>query len=257
MLIINKETGARAEYSSIQKIIIYGHGEKLFTAESSYFEEYAGSERYGSVYDGRINAVTLSIEPKRAVKENLNRADNYLLKYIGEYAFQSGHVLYIHESEISVTDEGKKLATEFNGEKNYLHAYTLHFTHGVTMTRCKYEKIQCGGDWTIPEGKSWQWGSGFGRDYDHAQVDTYDTSDSAFARAKGYEPEKGVIIRWLEPETVYDVKTARQYYCRTEYDDARKERNELARIISKALNKDFSHYDVEKLLTVLNISIKA
>lgn len=257
MTIIDKTTGTHINYPSIKKIIIYGNGKKLFNLDNGYFEEYAESNgKYSSVYDGRIDTITLSVKPKNALKENLNRTDNYLLKYTGQYSFENGHTLYIHESEISVTDDGEKLAIEHNGEKNYIHAFTLHFKYGVTMTRCKYEKIPCEEKWTLPNNKQWTWGDGYGRDYEHAKVQTYDLTETLIRFNKSIENAKGIIVRWVETETVYNVPTAEKYYCRTEKDSERKYREKIAEIINSVTNKHISHYDVEKLLNVLDIKIK-
>lgn len=228
--------------ATVKQINIYGNGKILFQIQSDYFEEYRVDNRgiYSSVYDGRPAAIILENEPVRAIKENLNRKDNYYKKYVGgSYSWENGTALYIHESEIAVEDNGEKLAHKTEEEKCYLHGYTLHFKHGAIMQRLKAEKIlDAGPGWTIPDGGRWSDG------YGTKEKPCYDTFNSKFTG------ESGVMKRWREPETIYTMPTKTGPYCRIEYSAARIRAREIADDLNKnrVFYKDVSFYEIEKLL---------
>lgn len=219
----------------IDKIVIYGRGEKLFETSPSRLQEYrTRNGLYESVYDGVPEKIFLSTFPKRANKENLRRTDNYMLR--------GTKSLYIHESEISVTDDGEKLATQSEHDKNYLHAVTLHFANGALMRRINVETIpDAGPHWTPPSGGTW--GSGYGPDEDHAR---YDASRGA------------VYKRWLTSETVHNLPTSYAYYCRHEEDDARRNSIKLAEDFNRILHCDgrITYYGIERLLEVYDIKAR-
>ena len=88
--------------------------------DAEIMEERGAAEAEFS--DGYLESIVLSGEIKRALKENLDRKDNYTLNYKSEFSFRGTcKALYIHESEIQVVDLGDVLAMETSEEKNYLH----------------------------------------------------------------------------------------------------------------------------------------
>lgn len=262
--------GQPEQTADISKLVIYGHGVKLYEIESATFaaREFRtnrhGNKELCEIYHGEPVKIILSKPIKRAIKENLTRADNYTLNYKPEYWHETRKALYIHESEIAVADLGDVLAMETEEEKNYLHAVQLTFANPVTFQRLHAEKIPCDGSWTIPDGG--RWGSGYGTE-DAPQYDTYDNSKSVFREkwAKerpGYDPdEKGVIKRWYTFETVENAELicAERYYSKTEYSDERKRKNDLADALNASglFREKFSHYDIDKLEKVFNITLKA
>lgn len=250
--------GSRYEGSMIGKIVVYGHGVKLF--ERDDFEVYEirqdknGVETLSSVYGGSPVSISLAGEIKTARKENLNRCDNYVLPYSVDYFPRERRTaLYIHESEIAVDDLGEVLAMQTKDEKDYLHAVRLSFRHPVTFQRLHAEHIPCDGSWTIPDGG--RWSSGYGS-ADCPSYDTYDYTDSPLerARAKG----KGVIKRWKTLETVESpsIISAFRYYSRIEYSADRKRRERIAEKLKAGGLRDFSHYDVEKLEKALGVTLE-
>lgn len=244
-----KENQTIISGEAIKKIVIYGEGKILFETDSSYLEEYQTNNNgiYCSVYDGRPDTLILEKEPVRAIKENLNRKDNYYKKYVGSYSWESGLIVYIHESEINVNDDGEKLAHKSEEENNYLHAYTLTFKNGAVMSRRKVERIpEAGKNWTPPNGG--KWGSGYGSK-DAPQYDIIDRS-SFFKEEKPF-----VVKRWIEKETIYTMQTKSGPYCRTEYSDSRIKAKELAEKINKnnIFYKDVSFFEIEKLMKYFDL----
>ena len=253
MLIKSINPAVSCEYSTIRKITIYGHGEKLYTADPGYFEECRISNgKISTVYHGQPLGFTLSTEPKNARKENLNRTDNYFLKYHGDYSFENGYHLYIHESEISVSLVGEYVLFSTSGETNYCNAVNLHFTHGATMERLKMEKVpEAGKDFTPPEGC--RWSDGYSRNPEKPNYDVI------HPRAYSDEPGEPVVVkRWRETETVYDLTVRCYGYSKTEKTPERLHREKLAAIINdnKIFSRAVSHYDIEKLLQYFDITIK-
>lgn len=226
---------------NVKQINIYGSGKILFQLQDHSFEEYTTDKRgvYTSVYDGKPAAIILEKEPVRAIKENLNRKDNYYKKHVGSYSWETGVALYIHESEIAVEDNGEKLAMQTEDEKCYLHGYTLHFKHGAIMQRLKAEKIlDAGPGWTIPDGGKWS------NNYGTPEKPCYDTFNSKLTG------ESGVIKRWRETETIYTMPTKSGPYCRIEYSAARIRAREIADDLNKnrVFHKDVSFYEIERLM---------
>ena len=253
MLIKSINPAVSCEYNNIRQIIIYGHGEKLYTATNGYFQESRISKgKISDVYDGRPAAVTLATEPKRARKENLNRNDNYFLTYRGEYSWEAGIVLYIHESEISVTPAGEYVAFDTHGETNYKNAVKLHFVHGATMRRCKLERVpEAGKDFTPPDGCKWS------KDYSrNPEKPNYDV---IYPRPWADQPGPAEVVkRWIENEIVFDIIAECAGYSRTEKTPERLHREKLAKMMNDAglFRSSVSHYDIETLEKLFDITIK-
>lgn len=240
----------------VGKIVIYGNGNKLFERELN-LETYtikttdSGEEKLSSVYRGEPVTVTLLSEVKTARKENLNRKDNYTLAYTPEYfKWERRAALYIHVSEVDVTDLGNVLAMETAEEKNYLHAFILHFNGPVTFERLHAEYIQCDGSWTIPDNGCWR-SDTYGT-LERPCYDTYDFTDSPFERAR--KKGKGVVKRYITFETIErgaEIVTAERYYTKTVYSADRERKNAIAdKLNASGVYSDrerWSHYDIDKL----------
>lgn len=243
------------ENNAVTRIIIYGNGEKLYTTGQGYFEESQISKngKISTTYDGRPERVILSSEPKQARKENLNRTDNYYLKYSGGYnSWENGIALYIHESEIQVQPAGEYIQFETHGETNYTNAVKLTFTHGAIMRRCKIERVpEAGPDFTPPEGCRWS------KDYSRDPLKpNYDT-----IRARPFGKNPGpveVVKRWIETETASGFLVMCPGYSKTEKTPERLHREKLAKIMNenRVFSRDVSHYDIENLLKIFDIKIK-
>ena len=240
-----KETNATFEYGDIKQINIYGDGEIKYTIDQGYLEEYhTRNNVYTSVYDGRVQCMYLSKEPVRALKLNLNRKDNFYMKHVGKYSFESGKALYVHESEIHVTNDGEKLAMQTDEEKNYLAAFTLENQSGFLMRRCHIEEVKnAGPDWKIPDGGKW------GNTYGTENSPCYDV-DTHWKTG-----ETRVLKRWCTFETITKLQTAQRFYVRTEYSENRIRAKEIAKKINenKVFYKDVSFYEIEKLLTFFDL----
>jgi len=239
----------------VGKIVIYGNGNKLFERELT-LETYTiketdnGEKKLSSVYRGEPVTVTLSSEVKTARKENLNRKDNYTLAYTPEYfKWERRAALYIYVSEVDVTDLGNMLAMETVEEKNYLHAFVLHFNGPVTFERLHTEYIQCDGAWTIPD--NGRWSDSYGT-LERPCYDTYGFTNSPFKRAR--EKGKGVVKRYITFETIErgaEIVTAERYYTKTVYSADRERKNAIAdKLNASGVYSDrerWSHYDIDKL----------
>lgn len=253
-----KANGNTWNGSRIDKIVVYGHGEKLFEREGLEAFEMRpsknGAEKLTEIYNGAPVAITLEKEIKTARKENLNRTDNYTLTYSPEYLkWEKRTALYIHESEIAVDDLGELLAMENKDEKCYLHAVRLRFRHPATFERLHAEHIQCGDHWKIPD--NGRWSSGYGS-IDCPCYDTYDYTDSPFERSR--EKGKGVIKRYRTLETLEapSIISAFRIYSRIEWSEDRKRRDRIAEKCKAAGLRDFSYYDVEKLEKALGVTLE-
>lgn len=239
--------GFKAPYE-FGKIVIYGHGEKLFERDDlQAFElrkQANGAEHLTEVYRGGPVAITLAGEIKRAIKENLNRKDNFTLTYPVEYfPRERRQALYIHESEIAVEDLGEVLAMETEEQKCYLHGVRLRFLHPFAVERANIEKIPCMGNWKIPDGG--RWGDGFGTE-EHPQYSIWE---------KGH----GVIKRWFsteQRESGGEILSAFRTFSRIEYSPERERRQRIAEKLKAAGMRNFSFYEVAQLEKALGIKLE-
>ena len=255
--------GKQEQTADIRKLVIYGHGEKLFEYESDSFKQFEqradndGELIISEMYGGELERITLDKPIKRANKENLNRVDNYTLYYDCDYLHEKRKALYIHESEINVINLGLLLASKTAEERAYLKAAKLIFKNPVIVKNLHLEHIQCGGDWVIPDGG--RWGSWYGTE-DRPCYDTYDYSKSLF-KVKNKFGEHGVIKRWFTLDTIEnaEILTAERYYRKFEYSDERKRKDKIAEAINNSglFRERFSHYDIDKLEKVLELKVKA
>ena len=254
------EDGRQHAINHVDKVVIYGHGVKLFERETDIpaytIKTKNGEQRLFEAFHGGPVAVTLHGDVKNARKENLNRKDNYVITYHPEYwKTETRYAIYIHESEIDVTDLGDIVSMETEEEKNYLHAVKLHFNGKTVFNRYNVEHIQVDGNWKIPDGG--RWGSGYGTE-ERPTYDTYDYTNSISEKKR--KNCKGVIKRWITTETIENAEiiTAERYYTKTDYSDERKRKNAIAEKLnaSKEYNNDkWSHYDITKLERALGYKL--
>ena len=261
--------GYQEETADVSKLVIYGSGKILYQIEKGSFEQCELSKNKkgelitNSVYCGALESITLSKPIKKALKENLNRNDNYKLNYKPEYFNEIKKALYIHESEIQVVNLGDILAMETKEERNFLHTCKLIFSNPIQIRKLHCEKIPCEDTWTIPG--AGKWGNYYGT-IDCPCYDTYNNSESIFAAKKAAKDpnwninEKGVIKRWYTIDTIENasIYATERYYTKTEYSEERKRKNQLADALNNSglFRETFSHYDIDKLEKVFNITLK-
>ena len=267
---IYNASGIEQQTHDIEKLVIYGHGKILYQIERNCFERCnltenkAGEKKVDTIYNGYLESIVLSGEIKRALKENLDRKDNYTLNYKSEFSFKGTcKALYIHESEIQVVDLGDVLAMETDEEKNYLHTCKLIFKNPIEVRNLHCEKIPCDDHWTIPgPGK---WGNYYGTK-DCPMYDTYNNEENPFSKRRAEKDptynikEKGVIKRWYTIDTIENaaIYCTERYYTKTEYSEERKRKNALADALNNSglFKERFSNYDIDKLEKVFNITLK-
>ena len=233
----------------IKKLVIYGDGKKYMekTRDLASVAEWKNGKVVDSYFD-KILSINLTSEPKTARKENLSRKDNYYLTFKDDLFHERRTALYIHISEIDFEDLGEYIAMEHNGEKDYLYAYKVGFKHGATADIVHYERLNVSGDWTIPESekaKGAKWGE-YGRNVYYTRPTTTAKDGTVF----------NLVHRYFTTETISETYYTSEGYHKIEKDDSRKEREELAEVLSKALGKHISHYDIDSLLKVVSITIK-
>ena len=242
-----KVNNVECSIENLQRIVVYGDGVILYDNPEGYIEEYTiNNDKLNSMYPGKLNTLHLNNEIKRANKENLNRKDNYILKYKNSYSLYSGYALYIHSSEINVEYLGEKIAMQSKTETNYLQAYKFTFAAGAVRDVYNYERFEYDKNFMLPEGA--RWSSCMGTEA-HPCYDSYNN------RATG---EQGIIKRWATIETIKETITTKRGYSKTIYSDEEKKRREYVKIINekRCFYKDISSYELEKLQQYFNITLK-
>lgn len=252
MKIINTQDGREFERSAeVSHIVFYRAGAVVLEIPVHRLEPYTTSTRGLYVEDTAtdFSALHLPAAPVRAVKLNLSRHDVFYMRRKPENSWESATLaLYIPDSVISVTDDGEKLATDFSGsgERNYLHAYTLHFRVSAAVRKRHIETVpDAGNDFTPPAGCKWS-----------EQPGTVDQPTYDIIGPTRFNPARRVVKRWTETTAVSEMHIAAPYYCRTDKTPEREERERIADIC-KSCGINVSHYDVQMLMQRLNISVKA
>lgn len=247
------------------KIVIYGNGAVLLEKERDFYEIGARDDngKIRTTYGDDILYINLLSAPKTARKVNLMRKDNYTVKYdAGYYWHEKKTALYIHVSEIGVLPLGEFVAADHDGEKDYLYGYKVTFNHGAGARVLKCEKLLVHGSWTIPEDEKKagaHWSRGLG-DHNNAYdtISAEELENRNIIRVKrGLEPENYNLVHWYyENVTITENYYTSETYHKIEKDSDRVQREKLAEVMNGVLHDKLSHYDIDKLLTVVNITLK-
>lgn len=241
-----------------EQVNIYNENGIIFSTKRGGFDRATiNGNKCATYYANRVSEIELPIDNIRnALKLNLNKNDVFSIKYIpGErYTIRNGRALYIHTKYIKVETIGEYLGIETSGEKGYLTIYKLTFANAQTVREPKIDRIICD-NYTLQDGETF--GDGYGKDKARAVISTFDTAKSRFVKGADNPAEKGILKKYFADISYTEFIVKSDYYTRTEKDAARVEREKIADIINSCLhNKSISHYDVERMLEKLNISIK-
>lgn len=252
------------DFEQFSKLVIYGGGEVLLekTRDIKKIGTFDGGKVKTDYFD-HLTTFNLSMEPKNARKINLNRTDNFFIKYACKWWPEKKIALYVHVSEVNVENLGEFVDMEHDGEKDYLYGYKVTFNHGARAVFVHTKKLCVPGSWTIPEeekkaGAHWSRGLG---DYNNSyKVITAEEIEprNAFLEKVGRPAEKyNLIHHFLTFEDVDTNYYTSEGFHKIEKDSARDDREKIAAALNNALGSGkFSHYDVEKLLKVVNITLK-
>lgn len=195
-----------------QGFVIYGDGEIKWETSRGYIEKKG-------ICGERIKSFNLSTEPKRAIKENLNRKDNYYIK---------GR-LYIHQSEVAVLRKEEVVHHETKLDTTYIDEYTLNFIHGYSYQSMVRREVT--------------------KDYVFANEQE---KKNYFSNKDGTRHFIKEYVNVVENELI----TTCDYVTRTVKSEKGEEVDKIVEIISKCTYNSVSRYDVEKMLQVLDIKIK-
>lgn len=235
--------------NGIDRLVIYGHGEKLFEKNRNLMEigTYdADTNTVKNPYYDRITTVNLASEPKTARKENLKRTDNYYLTFKGQFLNERKTALYIHESEISVEALGETVALDTKDEKTFIYGYKITFRNGATADFLKYEHLNVPGDFKPPHGWD-RWENG--EMYKVIDADTQRRrKEIAEAAGREYKPAN-VLKKYIVSEAITENYYIADYIHRTEKSENRTRCEELAKAFNKVIGADkFCYWHIEKLL---------
>lgn len=198
-----------------------------------------------------LNLEIKNLTIRNARKLSFDKCDCFEIKSNKEsYSLSNnGKDLYIHSSIISVEKVEEKQRLQAHGETNYKNVYTLKLNCDSYRWNKHIEKITgLPKDTPLTDYDSnGKWGGGFSK-----TCNMYDTSEN---HKTG---EINLFKRWLTYDKTTEIIVESDYYTRTEKTEERIEREKIADIITSCIysGKTISHYEVEKILEKLNISIK-
>lgn len=247
--------GNQIPTADVGKIVIYGDGKIYYTDESAKLKSYElrpncyGHDMLSTVTDRKLVSVRLRQEPKRALKENLNRTDNYFLKFERKYWPEISKALYIHISEIDAQPLGDLLAMETDEERNYLAAARLRFLNGAEFEVAHYDKLPYDLHFQIPEPNG-RWSDYRTGTKDAPCYSIVDRSRSILHKDEG----KFILRSWTETISEEHAETicVQAYYTKSEYSPERQRKEKIAEALNEAFGQSkFSHYDIDKIEKVL------
>lgn len=240
-----------------EQINIYNENGVIFSTTRGGFDRVTIKDgKVQTHYSDSVYEIDLPIDKIRnARKIDFSKNDVFAFNYMppNRYDIRNGKAIYIPAKYITVENIGEYLSIETSGEKDFLTLYKFTFANPQTISEPQFERIICD-NYTLSENE--RFSSGCGKDKDHACVSTFDTSENTFYKKSGRPAEKGVIKRYYADIVYNSFLVKSDYYTRTEKDAARIEREKIAEIINSCLyNKTVSHYDIEKIMEKLNISL--
>lgn len=243
--------------NNYEQINIYNENGVIFSTIRGGFERATIKDGKAQThYNNTVYEIELPIDSIRnARKIDLTKNDVFNISYMpkGRYDIRNGKAIYIPTKYITVENIGEYLSIETSGEKDFLTIYKFTFANPQTISEPQFERIICD-NYTLSENE--RFSSGCGKDKNHACISTFDTSENTFYKKSGRPAEKGIIKRYYADIVYNSFLVKSDYYTRTEKDAARIEREKIAEIINSCLyNKTVSHYDVEKIMEKLNISL--
>lgn len=217
--------------SQYQGFRIYQDGKILYKTDRTYleFEELTQNNELKKYYNNRVKSFRIE-EPKRAIKLNLNRNDNfYIMEKISDYT--KGCVLYIHASNIQVEFLGDLLSFKTEHEQNFIDAYKLTFKYGFVINETISKEVD--------------------KSYKLEKNETLHTMQK--------DGETIYKITSYNPVEKFEGVFTGDYYTEKIESDFRKTNNQIAKDFSDILkyNQNFSHYDIEKLLAKFDITYKS
>ena len=246
----------KIDLSIYERVNIYNANGAIFsTIRGAFNRVKIEGARCSSFYCDSVREIDLPIESIRnAQKLNFSKNDVFTIKYFPKdrYTIRNGRALFIPAELITVECLGEFLSHEGNGEKSFLTVYQLNFSTPQAVQEPQIKKIVCD-NYTLKDGE--KFGEWYGSDEAHAVISAFDTSKSLFN--KGRKAERGILKKFYSPVIYNSFVVQSDYYTRQDKDAARVEREKIAEIMKEITRESISHYDVERLLTKLNISIKA
>lgn len=191
---------------------------------------------------------------RSARKLNLKKNDIFEIKTNKDTFLNNGKDLYIPDTVIKIVSQKEILSSDFDGCKNYKQQYTVNFIGCKAFETTKHSEVV-----DFPEGTKIA-------DYDPNGIvsdgyikgkntyNRFDYTNSKYEefRAKG----SGVMKKWLTYDQITTAEIESDYFTRYEKDTERIEREKIADVMTDACKVNISHYDVARMLKVLNISIK-
>lgn len=200
------------------------------------------------VYDLKFELEGLKI--RNARKINFAKADIFDVKTSDKNSFfKNGKDLYIPSSVISVESVTEKEVFEHDGETNYKNVYALKLHCDAHIWNTHIEKVI-----DLPSNiplqdydKNGIFSSGFSKNHNTYEYHTLAKTG-----------EERLLKKWMTYDAITEIELESDYYTRTEKTNERLQREEIASIISSCLygDKSVSHYEVDKLMEKLNITIK-
>lgn len=240
---------------TLGKVVFYNNGNKI------EIESYQLDGDVFEVKESKISKVMLkkmtSLDPgsefKRAVKENLNRKDNYYMTYSEQYYKGKKVALYINAA-FEVEE-----VIDRQDEKETCYIKAVHVSLPFEYEETTREELPYNPDFKLPEGADW-YRFGENNGYDTYKIIELDAEEFGYKR----RTDKGLPTKYINHLTTETVKHDYHIfrvgpYTKIEYSETRTKARELAEDISKILytGKEISMYEMERILEKYDITKKA
>lgn len=120
----------------VDEIFFYSRGKVIYHCARGWLEDHKSRQD--------ITQITLLEPPKKAIKVDLNRTDNFYVKGRRDYKFDKGYNFYINidKEDIKITDLGRELFFENEFEKNEQNVLRID----LSIPFKRYEPFKLGKD---------------------------------------------------------------------------------------------------------------
>lgn len=238
---------------NIGKIVFYNNGKKVevqnHQADSTVYK-MDDKNVMVTDYMNKVLSMDAGAEFKRALKENLNRKDNFYMSYLPDYSSYKKIALYVY-ADFEITEVIDHI---WDRETAYINAVTINLPFIYEETT--REELPYKPDFQLPKGAAWYKKHGYNGNNTYMTI-KLEKDDFSYKRRKKQGLPTEYIVHLTKKEVVKESHTFKVGpYTRITYTEEFQKAIDFADEFTKIVGDKISRYDVEKLLKVYNITKK-
>lgn len=232
--------------NEVGKIVFYNNGEKIEVSTSSYMTEVyevVEENTLKRVYNETLKNICCSKEFKRAIKENLNRKDNYYMTYKPDYSYDKKTALYIY-CNFKVKEV---ISDKWKDQTNYINFVTVNIPGIFEVV--EREELPYDPEFRLPDGAKWhKTYNGYSYNNTYSVVELNPDNPLHKRRLDAGQPEKYIVHFTTKEVAKNEVSFKVGPYTRIEYSEKKIREMELSKELSEITGINIGYYAIEKIL---------